>query len=183
MQYDPDLHHRRSIRLRDYDYSQSGAYFVTMCVQKKEHLFGTVRDGEVQLNHAGVMIERWWSVLPNKFPSITTDTFVVMPNHAHGIIGLNAEYNEGEHTGSPLHHEHNDVWADQCVRLTLGTVIQWFKTMTTNEYIRSVHAHGWLSFDRRLWQRNYYEHVIRNNDDLNAIREYTVNNPARWQHT
>lgn len=190
MPYDPVIHHRRSIRLNGYDYSQNGAYFVTICVQEKAHLFGAVRDGEVQLNDAGAMIEHWWAILRDKFPSVTTDAFVVMPNHVHGIIIIDNNVGAcnagactaGEHAGSPATRCPHGVRADQRVRPTLGAIMQWFKTMTTNAYIRGVRAHDWAPFDRRLWQRNYYERIIRNDNDLNAIREYIVSNPARWQH-
>ena len=201
MPYNPHHHHRRSIRLSGYDYTQAGAYFVTICVQEKAHLFGTVRDGEVHLNDAGRMIEHWWSALPDKFPSITTDAFVVMPNHVHGIIVINAgahdagahidacdagahdagAHDAGAHIGAPLRDDHNAVRADQRVRPTLGTIMQWFKTMTTNAYMRGVHAHGWAPFERRLWQRNYYEHIVRDDADLHRVRTYVANNPKQCE--
>jgi hypothetical protein len=86
MTYDPDKHHRRSIRLRGYDYKRAGAYFVTICAQDRQYLFGQVEDGTMRMNEAGWMVERWWHELERKFPGIETDAFVVMPNHMHGII-------------------------------------------------------------------------------------------------
>ncbi|MBC7263536.1 MAG: hypothetical protein H5T64_04160 [Chloroflexi bacterium] len=168
MTHDPEKHHRRSIRLQDYDYSQPGAYFLTICTQDQQCLFGEIVDGEMQLNDAGRMIARWWEELPNKFPSAETDEYVVMPNHFHGIVII--------------------VGADLCVRPDPGThvgvplpeMVQWFKTMTTNEYIRGVKQHGWHPFPGKLWQRNYYEHVIRNEQSLHRIREYIATNPQRW---
>jgi len=192
MRYAPEKHHRRSIRLKGYDYSQLGAYFVTICTQDRECLFGEIVEGEMRLNTAGRMIEKWFWELENKFQDICCDEHIVMPNHFHciiinvGAVGADlrvcpddgqsrdgqsrriaptemGEHNRGEHIGSPL-----------------PVVVQWFKTMTTNEYIRGVKQSGWARFDGRLWQRNYYEHIIRNDESLHRIREYIINNPLQW---
>jgi REP element-mobilizing transposase RayT len=169
MQYDPDHHHRRSIRLQSYDYTQAGAYFLTISVQNNAAHFGTIRDEAMELNSAGEMIADWWLRLPSKFPSLSLDTFVVMPNHFHGIITLQgATTIAAEESGSKP-------------AVSLGQVVQWFKTMTTNAYIRAVHTQGWAPFERRLWQRNYYEHIIRDDADLARIRAYIANNPQQWQ--
>ena len=88
MTYDPERHHRRSIRLRGYDYSQAGAYFVTACVQSRECLFGAVADGELRLNRYGEIVMRCWDELPAHYPTVELDAFVVMPNHIHGILVL-----------------------------------------------------------------------------------------------
>ena len=163
--------HRRSIRLQDYDYSRNGAYFVTICVQDREFLFGDIVEDEMRLNDAGRMVERWWVELGNKFPSVKTDKDIVMPNHFHGIIvtvGADMRVRPdrtGAHIGAPL-----------------PEIVQWFKTMTTNEYIRGVKQHGWIPFRRQLWQRNYYERVIRNEDELTRIRQYIADNPAQWAY-
>ncbi len=169
MPYDPNKHHRRSIRLKGYDYSQAGAYFVTMCVQRRELLF--VTDDVID------MIQRWWDKLPEKFPGVETDAFVIMPNHTHGIIVVT-----GEHVGSPRQSAQS-VGVDPRVNPapTLGEMIQWFKTMTTNEYIRGVKTLNWTPFPGKLWQRNYYEHIIRSEIELNAIRQYIINNPLKWE--
>lgn len=113
----------------------------------------------MHLNDAGHTIERHWLVLPSKFPRITLDAYTIMPNHVHGVILL------------------GDASPDQT---SLGTVIQWFKTMTTNAYIRGCQASGWPLFDRRLWQRNYWEHIIRDGDELTTIRTYIDANAAQW---
>ncbi len=178
MIYNPRKHHRRSIRLEGYDYRQTGAYFVTLCTQNRRCLFGPVVDGKMQLNDAGEMVEHWWSELNQKFATVETDEFVFMPNHCHVIIIITdsvvgadlcvGPVPEGAHTGAPLQPR-------------LSTVIQWFKTMTTNEYIHGVKTGAWPPFNGRLWQRNYYEHVIRNEESLNRIRQYVPDNPARWQ--
>ncbi|MBI1920835.1 MAG: hypothetical protein HYS23_07100 [Geobacter sp.] len=175
MKYNPDIHHRRSIRLRDYDYSANGAYFVTVCVQGRESLFGAVVDGVMESSEAGRMVEEWWAKLAENSPNVLTDSFVVMPNHFHGIIVLvgadpcvcpdleNAHMGKGGHMGPPLQR-----------------IIQWLKTMTTNAYIRGVKQSDWPSFPGRLWQRNYYERIIRDEEELIAIREYIAGNPAKW---
>lgn len=175
--YNPDLHHRKSIRLPDFDYSSEGAYFLTMCLQDRNCLFGEVADGVMTPNDAGKMAEKWWSELPVKFPAVQTDAFVVMPNHLHCIILMAGAdlcvrpslpdptpENKGGHAGPPL-----------------PKIVQWLKTMTTNEYIRNVAGHGWSSFQGRLWQRNYYERIIRNDNELNRFRTYIAENPVRWE--
>jgi len=192
MTYDPERHHRRSLRLKGYDYTHAGAYFVTICTQNRECLFGEVVDGEMRLNDAGRMVEKWWAELNNKFPNIETDENIVMPNHFHGIVviaadrpgltngnvgadlrvcpestGANDEIT-GAHTGAPLRGA------------PLPEIVQWFKTMTTNEYIRGVKTLDWPPFRGRIWQSNYYEHIIRDEASLNRIREYIANNPMQW---
>ena len=187
MKYNRMIHHRRSIRLKGYDYSQAGLYFITLCTQDSLHLFGKITSDEMVLNDAGKMIEKWWNELKNKFANIELDEFVIMPNHFHGIIQIintnpvgadlrvcpdvqqrvypdNAgDHEKGEHTGSPLH-----------------TMIQWFKTMSTNEYIRNVKNNRWTPFNKKLWQRNYYEHIIRNEKSYLHISEYIRTNPLKW---
>jgi REP element-mobilizing transposase RayT len=139
------------------------------------HLFGDIFDGQMQLNDAGRMVQRWYSELERKFSDIRSDAFVCMPNHVHFIVenmgkhktqnvSIDEIVTTGEHTGSPLRQ-----------------VVQWFKTMTTNEYIRCVHCQGWRPFVGKLWQRNYYEHIVHNTYKLNQIREYIANNPVLWR--
>ena len=121
------------------------------------------------------MVERWWLELSKKFPTIEIDQYVIMPNHLHGIIWVQyqkvvgadlrvcPDVTQGAHTGAPL-----------------PTIVQWFKTMTSNEYIRNVKSNGWPPFQGKLWQRNYYEHILRNENELIRTSEYILNNPARW---
>jgi len=171
MKHKVEKHHRRSIRLKGYDYAKSGAYFVTIVTQGRACLFGEIVNAETRLNDAGSAIERWWFELNNKFSTVETDDFVIMPNHFHGIVviaDVGADLcvgpdSEGAHIGAPL-----------------PAIVQWFKTMTTNEYLRGVKTSGWAPFQGHLWQRNYYEHVIRDEESLNRIREYILNNPAQW---
>ena len=158
---------RKSPRLSGYDYSQGEAYFVTVCVQGRQDLWGEIIQGEMRLNQPGFAVERWWKELERKFPSIKIDEYyVVMPNHFHGIVFLTSSPSpvvQGGHTGPPLQK-----------------IVQWFKTMTTNNYIHGVKEHGWQPFKGVLWQRSFYEQVIRNDEALNRIREYIQTNPQRW---
>jgi REP element-mobilizing transposase RayT len=178
MAYDPHKHYRRSIRLKGYDYSQEGLYFVTICVQRGQCLLTPTAVQE--------MICLWWEKLPDKFTAVALDAFVIMPNHIHFIVAI-----------KPVDTRPFVVGARPCARLeegqthgsaptvaalvALGTIVQWFKTMTTNAYIRGVKEQGWESFPGRLWQRNYYEQIIKNERHLTAVREYIANNLINWE--
>lgn len=140
-------------------------------------MFGLIAENRMCLNAAGAMTETWWCKLPTKFPLVATDDYVVMPNHFHGIVYVGAAPcgrpgvdEAGRRSGRP-----------HGVAPTLGQIVSWFKTMTTNQYIRGVKEDGWLPFPGRLWQRNYYEHIIRDEDELNYYRAYIADNPAHWQ--
>jgi REP element-mobilizing transposase RayT len=182
MKYDPEIHNRRSIRLKGYDYANLGAYFVTICARDKACLFGEIIESQIQLNKAGKLVYNWWIELINKFKNIELDMFIIMPNHIHGIIYIvgadlcvcpdgrqdcpdrkNKPIKKGAHSGAPLHR-----------------IVQWFKTMTTNEYLRNIHEKGWDQLNGKVWQRNYYERVIRNEEELNQIKKYILNNPIQW---
>ncbi|GAB4410261.1 MAG: transposase [Anaerolineales bacterium] len=219
--YDPGRHHRRSIRLKGYDYSERGAYFITVCIQNREPLLGEIVGEELRLNDAGRMVEEEWLRVASQFPFVETDAYVVMPNHFHGIlfiVGENAGANppftpnsakgthaaganlvfapasdgeargahkEGDHKkGDHKKGDHKDrpYAARPCGTLpgSLGRVVQAFKSRTTHRYVMGVRYHGWTPFPGRLWQRNYYEHIVRNEADLNRIREYVATNPLRW---
>jgi len=146
---------RKSLRLADYDYSTAGYYFVTICIREQQCLLGEIVADVVRLNSAGQMITSAWTVLPERFEQVDLDLFVVMPNHIHGIVVLKKG-------------------------ITLTRVIQAFKSISTHEYIRGVRGQGWKKFDGTLWQRSFYDHVIRNDQDLSRIQEYIVNNPLQW---
>jgi REP element-mobilizing transposase RayT len=165
--FNPLIHHRRSIRLKGYDYSSQGAYFITICVNNMRCLFGKITScgekwgehiGSPLLNDAGCMVRKWYFALAEKFTGIEPREYVIMPNHFHAII-INAP--------------------SACPPTSVPRVVQWFKTMSTNEYIRSVKALGWAPFEKRLWQRNYYEHIIRDDHDYRRIAEYIITNPTR----
>ena len=181
MKFDMEKHHRRSIRLREYDYSHAGVYFVTICVKNRECLFGEIIDGVIHSNEACDMIVAEWSDLLNRFSNIDLDEFVVMPNHLHGLLVLfgrgescirpdkNITIEEGDHKDRPY----------GTLSESIGRVIQAFKSITTHRYIEGVTA-GWPPFPGKLWQRNYYERIVRNEKELDKIREYIVNNPGKW---
>jgi len=175
--YGPEKHHRRSIRLKGFDYSRPGVYFVTVCTQDRACVFGDVVAGNIRRNAAGRMIDKWWLELNRGFPNAKTDEYAIMPNHFHGIVFITETSDGGR--GGPMCPPVLTSSAPMCA--PLSRIVQWFKTMTTNEYIRGVKTAGWPAFSGRLWQRNYYEHVVRTDASLNRIREYIRNNPAKWE--
>ncbi len=180
MRFNPKTHHRRSIRLKGYDYSRAGAYFVTICAQDKRCLFGDIVDGEMVLNDAGRMVQIVWDELPKYYPGIGTDTCQIMPNHIHGIIvivGASPCACPGPSACPGTNGQPRGV----APTLALPDVVHRFKTMTTKRYADGVKKNRWQPFPRKLWQRNYYEHIIRDEDDLNNIREYITENPVKWE--
>ncbi|HEX3723949.1 MAG TPA: transposase [Nitrolancea sp.] len=206
MTYDPERHHRRTIRLREYDYAQDSAYFVTICLQDRSNILGDVVDGVMRANNAGQVVNTVWTELPVFYPGVDIDEFILMPNHIHGIVllvgaatggrpGLPAtqgiEENDDEQLGiSETESITNNVRtlepgrprgaAPTEVGLSLGDVVHRFKTMTTKRYADGVRQSGWTPFPGRLWQRDYYEHVIRDEASLNRIRRYIEENPVMW---
>ena len=186
MAFDPEKHHRQSLRQKGYDYSRPGMYFVTICTQNRIFLFGEVIDKAMILNDAGRMIEKWLNILNEKYTDIRCEDFIVMPNHIHVIIQktVGADRRVCPHDEGNIQKTGKSVQSDfkkgKHIGLPLPRIIQWFKTMTTNEYIRNIISRHWQSLDRRLWQRNYYEHIIRNEKELCRIREYIISNPIAW---
>jgi REP element-mobilizing transposase RayT len=182
MSYDSDKHHRRSIRLKGHDHAQQGAYFVTVCTRERESLFGHVVNGEMRLNEAGEIARRCWEDIPDHFPLVELDAFVIMPNHVHGIIMITEPckgeasvppHSSEEQRGSdasPLRQPPNGTQPG-----SLSAIVQNFKSISTRRMNAACGAPG-----RPLWLRNYYEHVVRNEAELMAIREYIQGNPARW---
>jgi len=174
-----DRHHRRSIRLRGYDYSQAATYFVTVCAQDRACLFGDVVDGEMRLNDAGQMVHRVWHDLIVEYSAMEIDEFIVMPNHMHGIIVIvGAPLGGARSSGTVI--DHMEPRAGTRPAPTLGDVVGAFKSVTTHQYTDGVREKKWAPFNGKLWQRNYYEHVIRSQESLNRIRQYIIDNPAQW---
>lgn len=144
----------------------------------------------MQLSTAGTMIWQWWEELNRKFPTARTDVVVVMPNHFHGIIVIDPPQQAQNDVGAILSDRpvdgqpHSDGQPRRAAPTekppSLGGIVGWFKTMTTNAYIRGVRQQGWPPFQGAVWQRNYYEHVIRQEQAIEQIREYIQANPARW---
>lgn len=174
--------HRRSIRLKGYDYSQKGAYFITICTQNRECLFGDIADGVMRLNGAGKMIRSVWDGLPIRFSNMELDEFIIMPNHVHGVVLLNRR---GESCIRPscIRPNTNDHMSRPHGTLpgTLGRIMQAFKSLATHEYTGGVKQSGWMPFPGKLWQRNYWDRIIRDEPELNQIREYIINNPLTWK--
>lgn len=227
--YNPQIHHRRSIRLRGYDYSQAGVYFITICCHKREHLFGEITNGEMNLNDKGTIALKEWKKLQKRYENIKLDIFQVMPNHIHGIIILNDDIPVGagftpalcenvvdkqlgfthalcENIVNDLQCANDDKnWATEKVaptvndndvqsnrnRKRISDIVGAYKSLVANECLKmflqnwtnelselnpapSVPAMG------KLWQRNYHEHIIRDEQSYNVISEYILNNPTRW---
>ena len=171
-------HARRSIRLPGYDYTQSGVYFITIGTQNRECLFGDIKNGALQLNDEGIIVEEKWKETPILRPNVVLDEFVVMPNHFHGIVVI-AEPGRGVLQYAPT-NEHEQPTRSNTTELrspsqTIGAIIRGFKSATAKRINELRGTPG-----AKIWQRNYYEHIIRNDDELHFIREYTVNNPQLW---
>jgi REP element-mobilizing transposase RayT len=188
MKFDPKIHHRRSIRLKGYDYSQAGAYFVTIVAWQRECLFGEIVDGEMRLNRHGYIVRDAWFDLKKHYRHVELSAFVIMPNHVHGIIVLN----DDGRGGSFLSGGRNLPDASNAGRDNLPP-------NQTRPYVKPKPRHGlpeivraFKSFSARrinnfrktdgipVWQRNYYEHIIRNEREMDNITKYIETNPLRW---
>ena len=164
----PPQRNRRSIRLRGYDYSQAGAYFVTICTHNRQCLFGEIMGGEMRLNDAGNIARQCWDDIPIHFPQVDLDEFVVMPNHIHGIVVISN--NAGAKNFSPLPKTTRPCGISK----TIGSIVRGFKIGVTKWMRNNTPIHD-------VWQRNYWEHIVRNEPELDLIREYIHNNPAQWE--
>jgi putative transposase len=187
---------RRSIRLPGYDYRREGSYFVTICTQGRVGRFGTIDAGQMRSNDAGRMIRDVWDGLPSHYPGVGIDAFVVMPDHVHGVIVLtgdsvgagpracpsvDARNADVQRIGQPqgvAPTEPEPARPVRAERLSLPDVVHRFKSLTTARYRDGVKRIGWPAFDNRLWQRNYHEHIIRDDAELARIRRYIDNNPT-----
>jgi putative transposase len=194
MAYDAQTHHRSSSRLKTFDYASNAAYFITVCANVRANIFGEIVAGEMRLNDAGKMILEEWNQLPERFP-IQLDEFIVMPDHIHGILlfvgaGLVPalpDQRDLQNIADEL--DGFDVATELNGRATtrvaptgnpiLGNVIGAFKSITTNRYIRGVHEQSWHAFEKRLWQRSYWDRVIRDDRELEETRSYILENPGR----
>ncbi|GAB6011474.1 transposase [Viscerimonas tarda] len=195
--FNPEIHHRRAIRLQEYDYSQEGLYFVTICVQDKQCLFGEIVDGEMVLNDVGKIVYDEWMKTPIIRPEIELGEFVVMPNHFHAIIVITRRRGESHspnndvdnvgayrirpitanipdtHIASNTQNVHNPNQGvfDTPLRSpsnTIGSIVRGYKSAVSKQ----------LGFS--VWQRNYHEHIIRNNQSYQKIAGYIINNPTNW---
>ena len=199
MKYNPQIHHRRSIRLKGYDYSQAGLYFITICVHEKKHLFGNIENGEMILNDAGKIANECWLEIPNHFPNAVLHEHIVMPNHVHGVIQLlknndtvgidnyqslfphpspqpthpSPQPTQPSPQPSPQQPPKNEF--QKIIPRSIGSIVRGFKIGVT----KWVHANSEI---HTVWQRNYYEHIIRDEQSYQKISEYIVNNPANWKN-
>lgn len=180
--YDPDHHHRRSIRLKEYNYTTAGAYFITICTRQRECLFGTIEQGKMQLNLFGEIVQAGWSKLPDYFRLVKLDQFVVMPNHIHGIVWLGNTNCKGEAVASKITAIEKDIHAtasplpmNGTQSGSIGAIVQNFKSVSTRRINQNRKTAG-----VPVWQRNYYEHIIRDDRALQHIRQYIQNNPLSW---
>jgi REP element-mobilizing transposase RayT len=194
MTYDPKIHHRRSIRLKGYDYSQNGAYFITICAQDRKPLFGKIVNGDLQLNPFGVIARDEWLKTSIMRQNIEMDEFVIMPNHMHGIIVIDIEPRrdtlqrvptnerapENEGTGT-MHRAPTVEQFGKPTSNTIPTIIRGYKGAVTKQINTLQINAGVYNIPERIWQKNYYEHVIRNETSLNKIREYIMSNPLNWK--
>jgi len=179
---------RRSIRLKDYDYSRPGMYFVTVCTNARLHLFGEIVNGKIVLNDLGKIARRCWLAIPHHFPQVELDEFVIMPNHVHGIIVIKNDNHKatginkttrvnvvvGAKNLSPLQQRSQKTRPPRGTSKTIGSIVRGFKIGVTKWARQNKVVHD-------VWQRNYYEHIIHNVEELRRIRQYIRNNPTMWE--
>ena len=213
MTYNPAKHNRRSIRLKGYDYAQSGLYVITICCHNRACVFGHIENGIMIMNDAGKMVENEWLTLQQRFQNIQLHACIVMPNHFHAILEIvrtnpiietnpimatpTVNQNRTNHVGATLvvdQNKNDSPTADQNnieegqpqgiaptknpTEKTVGEIVGAFKSITTVEYIRGIKKNNWQTIDKRLWQRNYHEHIIRTEQSYIHISNYITNNPA-----
>ena len=169
MKYNPEKHRRRSVRIPGYDYSQDGGYFVTICEKDRFSLFGEIINNQIKLNAIGKHVQYWWYQISQRYPNVELDEYIIMPNHMHGIIIIKNYGNCRGEVTSPLQ------FSQQCP--SLGKIMAYFKYQSTKHVnqLRNTPGH-------KLWQRNYWEHIVRNEMELNRIRNYIQNNPVKWKN-
>jgi putative transposase len=168
------LPQRRRQRLRNYDYSQNGAYFVTICTYRKLYLFGKVENGAVELNKAGLMVSTKFAAIPTFYPGVEIDQFVVMPNHLHGLIILhNENITRKDYDGPTKEYDK--------INMGLPHYIQRFKSLTTRLYIGGVREGHYPPFRDKIWQKSYHDRIVRNEREYLAMAEYIQTNPLRWE--
>ena len=207
MTYDPKKHNRRSIRLKNYDYSSDGAYFITFVTKNREDFFGEIINGEMILNNFGKIIEEEWNKTEEIRDNIILDEFVVMPNHIHGIIFIDNFFNSNNEGGggrmqyAPTQYILTDTPTDFSTKEktafispknNLGSIVRGLKSAMTKKYWEKMSQLEYggegrmqytttnITFKESIWQRNYYENIIRNERALNNIRRYIKENPMKW---
>jgi putative transposase len=174
MNSDPHKHHRHSIRLPGYDYTQAGAYFVTIVTHQRACLFGEIVDGAMRLNSAGKIAAQEWQRLPQHFPNLQIGAYIIMPNHIHGILILSTATTSPTNT-SIAPTDNRVASPNGPAPGSLGAILGQFKSRLT----RRLRAQPGLP-RTPVWQRNYYEHILRNDSDRQHIQQYIDLNPSRW---
>jgi REP element-mobilizing transposase RayT len=184
-QYNPHIHHRRSIHLKGYDYSQAGLYFITICCQDRICRFGDVVNDEMVLNEYGNVAFNEWVKLSERFSNFEMDVFQIMPNHMHGIILLTdvgatlavAQINGDAQNYDDAHND-DDIRAGASPAPTIFDIVGAYKSLVANGCLDIYKSKNKTM--GKLWQRNYYEHIIRNAQSYQTISEYIINNPVKW---
>ena len=180
IRYNPEIHHRRSIRLKGYDYSTGALYFITFCCDKRQHLFCEIEHDEMILSDAGVIAHQCWHGIPQHFPNAVLHEYVVMPNHVHGIIELlpsSVSLCSDKKSLQPFSNDEKSYQIHEFQKMiprSIASIIKGYKIGVTKWFRANTEVHT-------VWQRNYYDHIIRNEQSYQTISEYIRNNPARWE--
>jgi putative transposase len=172
MKFDPQKHHRRSIRIKEFDYAQPGGYFVTIVTYQRDYIFGNIVNEEIQLNAFGKIADECWRAIPDHFRNVELGAYIVMPNHVHGIIVIN-ETGMATNSSPFVGARHASPLPRGVKPHSIGAIVGSFKSAVTKRIGRELNATG-------IWQRNYYEHVIRNHEDWDRIHRYIETNPSIW---
>lgn len=154
------------VRLRDHTYAEPAFYFITSNIEQRLCLLGDIVDDTFDPSPAGTMVASIWNEIAGRFPVVTLDAMVVMPNHLHGLIQIPVQEDGSLHPDAP----------------SIPTIMHWFRTITTNRYIDGVKREGWPRYPKRLWQERYIDHVVRSDRALDRIRQYIEANPSRWPY-
>jgi putative transposase len=199
------LPQRKPLRLKSVDYSQNGAYFITICTENRAYLFGEIVGNVMVLNDVGRMVESVWEEMPLYYHDILLDAFVIMPNHLHFIVFIenakpvdvvgdaprgvphedvktkhHGRKTTGEIVGNGTSSNGTPRGASPTEVLSLPDIVHRFKSLTTAKYRHNVKNKGWQPFEGKVWQRGYYDQIIRNEAHLNEVRQYITNNPTQW---
>ena len=178
MAFNPIIHDRRSIRLKGYDYSRAGLYFITICVQDRRCLFGGIENEQMILNDFGTISYLQWGKLPERFSNMELDVFQIMPNHMHGIIILT------DPVGATLAVAQNTAGTGASpapTRKWVGDIVGAYKSLVAKDCLEIFKQKNPDEMMGKLWQRNYHEHIIRNEQSYQRVSEYIMNNPAKWK--
>ncbi len=184
MSFNPNIHHRRSIRLKGYDYSRAGLYFITICCEDRICRFGNIVDGEMILNAYGQIAHEEWMRTPQLRPQIELDAFIVMPNHIHGILKIN-EMGRGELNSPDINLTvFETAVCDTTLRSpsnNIGAIVRGYKSSVTKQINTMINVSNDVSNPSiKLWQRNYHEHIIRDEKSYRNIANYIIHNPKKW---